>query len=359
MSPDVWNTADLLFAGGPTGVRLVGAGSVTDVLAAIKDRLAFGDGGRLVSIPFDRLPIVGDLVEEAIAGLAGAALALWPDWYGATIPLAELDRSTFAFEARLADALASAGGPRRAVSLPWVTAARTLCRSGQPPLPRGFPPAVQAAQLALALEPDHLLIALASGDDQPGEGLLLGLSRAAEWLAREAGARVLVVVPRALASSRELDGISFDAISWAPEPDRVDAPIGRAEESFRVWPILGRPHPDSPGEQRLASRLEQDEELSGLFRFNVRVETRFGSRFLVDLLWPSGKVVVEVDGYGFHSSRHAFAQDRRRDYELLVGGHLVLRLPHDEVMEDVDLAVAKVRDVVRIRQATLDQKGEP
>jgi very-short-patch-repair endonuclease len=80
------------------------------------------------------------------------------------------------------------------------------------------------------------------------------------------------------------------------------------------------------------------------------VRTRFDTEFLVDLVWADGKVIVEVDGYQYHSNRQAFSADRRRDYELTVSGYLVLRLPHDEVMDDVELALEKIRDMVHFRR---------
>ena len=351
MSSDGPNDTNLFFAGGPAKVQLVYAASASDVLVRIKDRLATTGGDhRLVAVPFVHLRPVKSLVEDTLSGLAEVALALWPDWYGEAIPFASLERSTFAFEERLAETLAASGHRPRPVSLPWVKAAMRLCRAGTRPRPRGFPPAVQAAQLALALDPGSLLIALCVGDDRPGEGLLLGLARTAEWLARQTEARVLVVVPQILASSRELDSISFEAVTWSPLPERADVPSHATEGDVHVWPVIGRPHPYSPGEQRLASRLEDDELLSGLFRFNVWVETRFESHHLVDLLWPEGKVVIEVDGYEFHANRYTFSLDRRRDYELTVSGYLVLRLPHDEVMADVELAIEKIRDMVRFRR---------
>ena len=64
-----------------------------------------------------------------------------------------------------------------------------------------------------------------------------------------------------------------------------------------------------------------------------------------------------MDGYNFHSDRRAFSQDRRRDYELLIRGYAVLRLPHDEVIEDVAIAVEKVRDVVHFRRRTQPTGG--
>jgi very-short-patch-repair endonuclease len=118
-----------------------------------------------------------------------------------------------------------------------------------------------------------------------------------------------------------------------------------------VWPVIGHPHPYSPGEQLLARRLTEDLMLGGLFQFNVPVRTRFDSRFLVDLLWPEGRVVVEVDGYEHHSNRIAFGNDRRRDYELTVSDYLVLRLPHDEVIQDVEITLEKIRDLVQFRRS--------
>ncbi len=110
--------------------------------------------------------------------------------------------------------------------------------------------------------------------------------------------------------------------------------------------IIGSPHPRSKGEQLLTERLERDPQLAGLFGYNQPLKTRCGHKFIVDLLWQAGKVVVEVDGYYFHSNSVVFASDRDRDYRLLLSGYRVLRLPHDEVVRDVDLTVEKIRDVV-------------
>jgi very-short-patch-repair endonuclease len=80
--------------------------------------------------------------------------------------------------------------------------------------------------------------------------------------------------------------------------------------------------------------------------------------YLVDMLWPEGKVVIEVDGYRYHGNRFAFSEDRHRDYELLLSGYLVLRLPHDEVIADVAIALEKIRDVVRFRRKEQPNRGE-
>jgi very-short-patch-repair endonuclease len=210
----------------------------------------------------------------------------------------------------------------------------------------------------MAIAPTGLIIALGLGSHEPEPGRLLGLTRSAEWLARETSAKVLVVIPEALAGSSELDPISFRPLRLLlPSPPPGLVPTD--EQAHRVWPVIGRPHPYSPGEQKLAAHLATDPDLGLLFQYNVRVQSRRGQAYLVDLLWPDGKVVVEIDGYNVHSSRAAFSSDRNRDYDLLISGFLVLRLPHDEVLQDVTLALDKIRDVVRFRQSRQSPRSTP
>jgi very-short-patch-repair endonuclease len=47
--------------------------------------------------------------------------------------------------------------------------------------------------------------------------------------------------------------------------------------------------------------------------------------FEVDFTWRRQRLVVEVDGYAFHSSRTAFETDRARDVRLVLSGFRVLR----------------------------------
>ena len=114
----------------------------------------------------------------------------------------------------------------------------------------------------------------------------------------------------------------------------------------------GNPSDDLTHEeaQMLAEALQRDQTLAGLFRFNEWVESSLGSRYLVDLLWPEGRVVVEVDGYFWHSDEATFARDRRRDYELLITGYVPLRIPHQEIVNDLASSVTRIRRVVEFRR---------
>jgi very-short-patch-repair endonuclease len=115
--------------------------------------------------------------------------------------------------------------------------------------------------------------------------------------------------------------------------------------------ILGKPNPDSPGELLLASRLELDAELKNLFLYNQLIQTNRGPQYVVDLLWPEGRLVVEVDGYSYHGGQAAFEYDRHRDFLLLLSGYRAMRLSHAEIKRDSDRALQKIRDAVAFVRA--------
>lgn len=52
----------------------------------------------------------------------------------------------------------------------------------------------------------------------------------------------------------------------------------------------------------------------------------------VDFSWPGTTLVVETDGFTFHSMPTAFAADRDRDQQLTLAGYTVVRLTYDQVV---------------------------
>jgi very-short-patch-repair endonuclease len=54
----------------------------------------------------------------------------------------------------------------------------------------------------------------------------------------------------------------------------------------------------------------------------------------VDARWPGHRLTVEVDGYRYHRSRHAWEQDRRREREARARGDDFRRYTYGDVMED-------------------------
>ena len=286
--------------------------------------------------------------------MAAVALARWPGWYGDSESFIH-SGSQMENEAMDAARIESLTRSGHHTSTPWLRAAVRECRAGRLPLPKGFVDEIHAAQLVRVLAPDSLVIALAVEGPQKQPDTLFYFAKAAEWIARETKAKVAALVPQCHAHAPELDAILYGAIEAPVRKTEVPKPRHDERPKLVVPPLIGHPHPGSPGEILLAQHLSRDTELGALFLFNQWVETASGERFLVDLVWPAGKLVVEVDGYTWHSSPHAFSSDRYRDYRLMLEGYLVLRLPHDEVMSDAAMQIDKIRDMVRFRRETARQ----
>jgi very-short-patch-repair endonuclease len=53
----------------------------------------------------------------------------------------------------------------------------------------------------------------------------------------------------------------------------------------------------------------------------------------IDCRWPDRRVTVEVDGYRFHNSRHAWEQDRRREREAYARGDEFRRYTYGDVIK--------------------------
>lgn len=66
----------------------------------------------------------------------------------------------------------------------------------------------------------------------------------------------------------------------------------------------------------------------------------------------AGRLVVEVDGYEFHSSKEQFELDRARDATLLGRGHPTLRIPARVVLEHPERAAEMLRGAVRALDAS-------
>ena len=53
----------------------------------------------------------------------------------------------------------------------------------------------------------------------------------------------------------------------------------------------------------------------------------------VDCRWPEHRLTVELDSYRYHSSRHAWEQDRRREREARARGDDFRRFTYGDVFE--------------------------
>ena len=71
----------------------------------------------------------------------------------------------------------------------------------------------------------------------------------------------------------------------------------------------------------------------------------------VDDAWPENRLIVELDGYGFHRTRANFENDRVRDAVLQLAGYRVIRITHRRMQD----APAKI---VRLLRALLSRWRE-
>ncbi|WP_160165512.1 type IV toxin-antitoxin system AbiEi family antitoxin domain-containing protein [Conexibacter woesei] len=63
----------------------------------------------------------------------------------------------------------------------------------------------------------------------------------------------------------------------------------------------------------------------------------------VDCCWPEQRLTVELDSYRFHSSRHAWEQDRRREREARARGDEFRRFTYADAVEDPTYMLAQLR----------------
>lgn len=329
-------------------VQLVGCPDVQETLAELEqtDRSQSPESGlRFVACTWAVPPVTGTIIEETLDRLAETALALWPQWYGAARPtVGDLEPGATAAEW----AREVSGSAHPSLLTGWVQEAVARCEQGRLPRTVSLSRATEALQLALAIEPQQFVLALGAttADGEPAR--LYGLARAAEWFASQTRAGLLILVPTEVVEAGELDNVNFGAIRL-PARSEPARELPEEKAGLLIWPFEGGPHPHSRGEQLLADRIQRDPELAGLFQFNQAIQTVRGTVYRADLLCGHAQMVVEVDGYHWHSGWQAFCQDRERDYELTLTGYVTLRLPHDEVVADVDQALEKIRDVVRFR----------
>jgi very-short-patch-repair endonuclease len=144
-------------------------------------------------------------------------------------------------------------------------------------------------------------------------------------------------------TSRELE-LAFDQplIARIMGPAEVCELVGRAagrRGSGRLRALLERQHGPkltrSEAEQLFLALVRQ----AGLPEpeTNVRIHG-----FEVDFLWREQGVVVEIDGFRFHSSRRSFEHDRRKDATLQAAGLLTMRVTWIQMQNEAYAVIARL-----------------
>jgi very-short-patch-repair endonuclease len=99
------------------------------------------------------------------------------------------------------------------------------------------------------------------------------------------------------------------------------------------------------------TRSEAEELLLALLRQAQLPAPRVNCRlhgYEVDFHWSAQRLVVEVDGFRFHSSRRAFEHDRRKDAALRAMGIATIRVTWRQLQQEPYAVIARI---ARIAQA--------
>jgi very-short-patch-repair endonuclease len=168
---------------------------------------------------------------------------------------------------------------------------------------------------------------------------LVDLGHAAKW--REGGRREAgpLLLERALEDARRRRLVTRRSLLAALEraPRRKGSAALRELLRRERGPALTR----SAAERRLLelvrrARIPEPD-------FNLRV----GS-YELDAAWQDAGLVVEIDGYKFHSGRAAFERDRERDAVLAAAGWQVIRVTWRQLTEEPEAVVARLAGALTV-----------
>lgn len=149
------------------------------------------------------------------------------------------------------------------------------------------------------------------------------------WLPEESGREMLTDALR-----RRL--ITLDGVYAAVKGSAQRHGIGRA---WAVLADVGR-NAHSEGEVRM-HRLLRDGSLAG-WTANVPVYDAQGQIGVVDVLFDRAKLVLEIDGFAFHSGVVEFQRDRTRHNRLVAAGYRVLHFTWHDLTREPQRVLAEV-----------------
>lgn len=305
---------------------------------------------------------LGDQVSLLLDELDRAAISLFPSW----LPSAEQLDGARGLGIAAVRALATQAAARSAQFGPFLADLAEKAVSVRNGQTRGstarFPAEVRASGLARVLADAYgrdaaaLLVEIPAGLGEHDE---LTLTAAAEWFARHANLSVwLAGEPLRAADSVSMVSIVLPRVVTALVDITTVEVRGHEDSAVDVLsyaPLSGVPAWNSDAEQALERALRPHEWARGR-RWNHTYEwSALGKPYRLDLVWEEEGVIVEVDG-DEHRGPLQFADDRRRDTQLQLLGHNVLRFTNEQVLFDTQAAASIIKQILCRRRA--DRKHE-
>jgi very-short-patch-repair endonuclease len=134
--------------------------------------------------------------------------------------------------------------------------------------------------------------------------------------------------------------LSFDALARAAHEATVRYDVTEVQRApVRLRAILEGDAPIllSRLERRFRARLRER-------RRELPLTNRPAGAHYVDCRWPGRKLIVELDSYRFHKTRHAWEQDRERERDARRRGDVLRRYTWRDVFEEPDQMLAELDD---------------
>ena len=193
---------------------------------------------------------------------------------------------------------------------------------------------------------DGVEVTVTSGHPRDRPGIRIHRSRS---LQHSLNAGVRVTTPL-----RTLRDLAATAPTRDLERAIEEAQVRRLVTRQQVERLCGRSAAAARGRLPSLTRSEAERRLLRLVRAaqlpHPRTNVRVGHHE-VDFLWPDERLIVEVDGFAFHSSRAAFERDRAKDRALHAAGYVVLRITWRQLVDEPEAVVAALATALAQRRS--------
>jgi hypothetical protein len=129
--------------------------------------------------------------------------------------------------------------------------------------------------------------------------------------------------------------------------------------------VLNR-NPNHPGSKRLRPFAETDRaptnspleddfvEFAKRHCLPAPVTNTYILGYEIDVVYPRERVIVEVDGYQFHSDRDSFEHDRERDVVMLAAGFITVRITDDRMTHQPEREARRLNAIQDPRHGRTD-----
>jgi very-short-patch-repair endonuclease len=156
---------------------------------------------------------------------------------------------------------------------------------------------------------------------------------------------VLDIAPRLTdnALARAVNDLRLERFLRIPDLAEVTARLPRHPGACRVRAFTD--NPTGPTRSEFEDAFAAFTDAHGLPRpeFNTRV-----AGYEVDALFTAQKVIVELDGWGYHRSKEAFERDRERDATTLVVGYRTIRITWERMTNRPHREAERLRRILGI-----------